>query len=96
MPVYNPDTQKTVRLPVQTTAPKPNYQNYFNERKGTLERIPQGITPGFNWNQALPRDKQMAHALKMKMEAQIENLANGVSEPTKDEMIQKALELIEQ
>ena len=96
VPVYNPDTQKTVRLPVQTTAPKPNYQNYFNERKGTLERIPQGITPGFNWNQALPRDKQMAHALKMKMEAQIENLANGVSEPTKDEMIQKALELIEQ
>lgn len=51
VPAYNPDTQKTVRLPVQTTAPKPNYKNYFNERKGTLERIPQGITPGFNWNQ---------------------------------------------
>ncbi len=51
VPVYNPDTQKTVRVPVQTTAPKPNYRNYFNERKGTLERIPQGITPGFNWNQ---------------------------------------------
>ncbi|MGP1531415.1 MAG: hypothetical protein ACTTI5_04375 [Treponema sp.] len=29
-------------------------------------------------------------------EAQIENLANGVSEPTKDEMIRRALELIEQ
>lgn len=96
VPAYNPDTQKTVRVPVQTTAPKPNYKNYFNERKGTLERIPEGITPGFNWNQGLPRDKQMEHALKMKMEAQIENLANGVSEPTKDEMIQKALELIEQ
>lgn len=51
VPAYNPDTQKTVRVPVQTTAPKPNYKNYFNERKGTLERIPQGITPGFNWNQ---------------------------------------------
>lgn len=96
VPAYNPDTQKTVRVPVQTTAPKPNYKNYFNERKGTLERIPEGITPGFNWNQGLPRDKQMAHALKMKMEAQIENLASGVTEPTKDEMIQKALELIEQ
>jgi len=96
VPAYNPGTQKTVSVPVQTSAPKPDYRNYFNERKGTLERIPQGITPGFNWNQGMPRDKQMAHALKMKMEAQIENLANGVSEPTKDEMIQKALELIEQ
>lgn len=51
VPAYNPDTQKTVRLPAQTTAPSANYKNYFNERKGTLERIPQGITPGFNWNQ---------------------------------------------
>lgn len=51
VPAYNPDTQKTVRVPVQTTAPKPSYRNYFNERKGTLERIPQGIMPGFNWNQ---------------------------------------------
>lgn len=51
VPAYNPDTQKTVRVPVQTTVPKPNYKNYFNERKGTLERIPEGITPGFNWNQ---------------------------------------------
>lgn len=51
VPAYNPDTRKTVRIPAQTAAPKPNYRNYFNERKGTLERIPQGITPGFNWNQ---------------------------------------------
>ena len=51
VPVYNPDTHQTVRMPVQTVAPKPDYRNYFNERKGTLERIPQGITPGFNWNQ---------------------------------------------
>ena len=96
VPAYNPDTQKTVRVPVQTTAPKPEYCNFFNERKGTLERIPKGITPGFNWNQGLHRDKQIAHALKMKMEAQIENLASGVTEPTKDEMLRKALELIEQ
>ncbi|MDE7227809.1 MAG: hypothetical protein K2N31_05785, partial [Treponemataceae bacterium] len=51
VPAYNPDTRKTVRIPAQAAAPKPNYRNYFNERKGTLERIPQGITPGFNWNQ---------------------------------------------
>ena len=51
VPAYNPDTRKTVRMPAQTSAPKPNYRNYFNERKRTLERIPEGITPGFNWNQ---------------------------------------------
>ena len=51
VPAYDPGTRKTVRVPVQTESPKPNYRNFFNERKGTLERIPQGITPGFNWNQ---------------------------------------------
>ncbi len=96
VPVYNPETQKTLRVSVQTIALKTDYRNFFNERKGTLERIPKEIMPGFNWNQGLPRDKQMKLALKLKMESQIENLANGVSEPTKDEMIQKALNLIEQ
>ncbi|WP_297645853.1 phage minor head protein [uncultured Treponema sp.] len=51
VPAYDPGARKTVRVPVQTESPKPNYRNFFNERKGTLERIPQGITPGFNWNQ---------------------------------------------
>ena len=51
VPAYNPDTRKTVRMPAQTAAPKVSYRNYFNERKRTLERIPEGITPGFNWNQ---------------------------------------------
>ena len=51
VPAYNPDTRKTVRMPAQTAAPKVSYKNFFNERKRTLERIPEGITPGFNWNQ---------------------------------------------
>ncbi|MFC2281754.1 MAG: phage head morphogenesis protein, partial [Treponema socranskii subsp. buccale] len=38
-------------LHIKTKAPPDKYRNYFNERKGTLERLPQGITPGFNWNQ---------------------------------------------
>lgn len=38
-------------LRIKTKAPPDKYRNYFNERKGTLERLPQGITPGFNWNQ---------------------------------------------
>ena len=70
IPYYNPDTQKTVRLPVQTTAPKVSYKVYENVRKGIIERMPAGITPGFNWNQGLSRDKQVEHALKAKMDAQ--------------------------
>ena len=38
-------------LRVKTEAPPEEYRTYFNERKGTIERIPKGITPGFNWNQ---------------------------------------------
>ncbi|MCM1321641.1 MAG: phage minor head protein [Bacteroides sp.] len=51
VPAYNPDIGKTVRFPVQTAAPKTAYTVYENVRKGIIERIPQGITPGFNWNQ---------------------------------------------
>lgn len=51
VPAYNPDTGKTEHLPIQTTAPKITYKVYENVRKGIIERIPAGITPGFNWNQ---------------------------------------------
>ena len=37
-------------LRVQTQAPKTTYRNYYNERKGTIERIPNGVAPGFNWS----------------------------------------------
>ena len=51
VPAYNPDTRKTVRMPAQTAAPRMTYNVYENIRRGTIERIPKGITPGFNWNQ---------------------------------------------
>ena len=38
-------------MPVQTTTPRMTYDVYENIRKGIVERIPKGITPGFNWNQ---------------------------------------------
>lgn len=38
-------------LRIKTEAPPDIYRNYFNERKGTIERLSKGITPGFNWNQ---------------------------------------------
>ena len=51
VPAYDPSTGKTVRVPAQTSAPKMEYKVYENFRKGIVERIPVGITPGFNWNQ---------------------------------------------
>jgi hypothetical protein len=38
-------------LKIKTEAPPVTYRSFFNERTGTLERIPNGISPGFNWNQ---------------------------------------------
>ena len=38
-------------VPAKTAAPPPRYRNYFNERKGTVERVPVGVSPAFNWNQ---------------------------------------------
>lgn len=37
-------------LRVKTEAPPEEYRTYFNERKGTIERIPKGVAPGFNWS----------------------------------------------
>jgi hypothetical protein len=39
------------KISVKTEAPPDEYRSFFNERTGTLERIPKGISPGFNWNQ---------------------------------------------
>jgi hypothetical protein len=38
-------------LKIKTEAPPVKYRTYFNERKGTLERVPEGVDPAFNWNQ---------------------------------------------
>jgi hypothetical protein len=27
------------------------YKTCFNERKGTVEQVPEGVDPAFNWNQ---------------------------------------------
>lgn len=35
---------------VKTQAPLERYVSYFNERKGTIEKVPAGVHPSFNWN----------------------------------------------
>ena len=53
-------------LRVKTEAPLEEYRTYFNERKGTIERIPKGITPGFNWNQGKARNENIKNILTEK------------------------------
>ena len=53
-------------LRVKTEAPTEEYHTYFNERKGTVERIPKGITPGFNWNQGKDRNENIKNILTEK------------------------------
>jgi hypothetical protein len=36
---------------IKTEAPPVKYKTYFNERKGTVEQVPEGVDPAFNWNQ---------------------------------------------
>jgi SPP1 gp7 family putative phage head morphogenesis protein len=38
-------------VPAQTVAPPPKTEIYYNERKGTLEHVPLGVHPAFNWHQ---------------------------------------------
>ncbi len=48
---------------VKTTPPPDKYKSFVNERKGILERVPEGVSPGFAWNPSLPRDKQVEQVL---------------------------------
>jgi hypothetical protein len=50
-------------LEVKTEAPPVNYTTYFNERKGTVEKVPEGIDPAFNWNPGKARTNAAAQKL---------------------------------
>lgn len=56
-------------LKIKTKPPIAEYKQYFNERKGYVEKIPKGITPGFNWNQGNPRTESVKHILNEKLNA---------------------------
>jgi SPP1 gp7 family putative phage head morphogenesis protein len=40
---------------VRTEAPPTAYKTFYTERKGTIERVPEGIDPAFNWNVGLKK-----------------------------------------
>jgi hypothetical protein len=45
------DGQPGYTVPVKTQAPPTRYKTWVDNRTGRIEKIPMGISPGFNWNQ---------------------------------------------
>jgi len=77
-------------LKIKTEAPPVKYRTYFNERKGTVEQVPEGVDPAFNWNQA-KASRQEAATWKMEQSKQNyeENVAKITSTAMPEEQVAK-------
>ncbi|MDR1095850.1 MAG: hypothetical protein LBL31_05630, partial [Spirochaetaceae bacterium] len=76
-------------LAVKTEAPPVNYKTYINERKGTVEKVPEGIDPAFNWNPG----KAGTNAAAQKLAESKKNYEAAASaKPKKDYLTKKKLE----
>jgi hypothetical protein len=51
-------------VPAKTQPPPVKYKTYFNERKGTVEQVPAGVDPAFNWNQGKAGNKAVMQKLE--------------------------------
>jgi hypothetical protein len=68
-------------VPAKTQAPPVKYKTYFNERKGTVEQVPEGVDPAFNWNQGkAARDAGAKAALESAQAKNIEIMSTTMSE----------------
>jgi len=72
---------------VKTEAPPVKYRTYFNERKGTLEQVPAGVDPAFNWNQGKTSRQKTA---MWKMEQSKQNYEENAAK-AKNYMLQNLL-----
>jgi hypothetical protein len=76
-------------LQVKTEAPPVKYKTYINERKGTVEQVPEGIDPAFNWNQG----KAGTTAAAQKLADSKKNYeAAAAAKPKKEYLTKKKLE----
>jgi hypothetical protein len=69
-------------IPLKTTAPPEVYRSYINKRKGTVERIPEGVQPGFNYSlRTIDRKSILLNILAKKTEMKhpddLENVINS-------------------
>ncbi|MDR1174109.1 MAG: ADP-ribosyltransferase, partial [Treponema sp.] len=75
-------------VPAKTQAPPVTYKTYFNERKGTVEQVPSGIDPAFNWNQG----KAVNKAVLQKLEEAKQNYEKAAAvKPKKEYLTAKKL-----
>jgi hypothetical protein len=76
-------------VPAKTQAPPVKYKTYFNERKGTVEQVPEGVDPAFNWNQGKAGNK----AAVQKLEESKQNYETAAAvKPKKEYLTKKKLE----
>jgi hypothetical protein len=66
-------------VPIKTNAPPEQYRTYINERRGTVERLPRGVGPGFNWNalqtsRNMPALQQVITKTRNKIPEQFDNV----------------------
>ena len=56
-PVLGKGGQKVcdIRQKMQSTRPKIEYVNWRNKKTGKIEKVPKGISPGFDWNPGSPK-----------------------------------------
>jgi uncharacterized protein with gpF-like domain len=76
-------------IPAKTQAPPLKYKTYFNERKGTVEQVPEGVDPAFNWNQGKAGNKA---ALQKLGESKQNYEAAAAAKPKKEYLTKKKLE----
>jgi len=70
-------------IPVKTEAPPEVYRTYYNERKGTTERVPQGVHPAFNWDtRGESRNtgvlRQLVQKAQIKAPEQFDSIINSI------------------
>jgi len=54
---------RTIRI--QTKAPPEKYRMFYNERKKTFEKVPEGVNPAFNWDRSkVDREKILKEMLE--------------------------------
>lgn len=61
-------------------APKRKERDWVNTRTGQVEKVPQGITPGFNFNPGKARAQQNFERFKEKLNGISETAANAVQQ----------------
>jgi hypothetical protein len=66
-------------IPAKTKAPPVKYKTYFNERKGTIEQVPEGVDPAFNWHVGkVSRKAPAEHKLQAARNRYIKQAAQGM------------------